>query len=180
MAARNHTNTKRLRNLMVRRPVEVSGFDDSVELFEGLDRRQLEEIGGHFTVTVVDTGTKLGRQGVLCQSFVVVMDGQVGVSADGLPIGVLSSGSFFGELPLLGEMGDQRYRTDLTTLTESRIAVADPRQFSAIMRDFDVVADRLRAMAASRRTFMEKVAEEHASGVEALDEAYPTHVPHHA
>ena len=102
--------------------------------------------------------------------------GQIGVAADGLPIGVLSTGSFFGELPLLSEMGDQRYRTDTTVLTDSRVAVADPREFSGLVRDHAVVAARLHAMADERRAFIEKVTDEHARGIEVTDEPYPVHV----
>lgn len=176
MAVRNHIRSRFPSNPLDRTKQRPHLFGDDIELFAGLDDDEIARIGERFTVVRARTGFKLGRQGTLCQGFVVLIDGQIGVAADGLPIGVLSSGSFFGELPLLSEMGDQRHRTGTTVLTESMIAVADPREFSGLVRDHPVVAERLHAMADHRRTFIEKVTEEHARGVEVIDEPYPVHV----
>lgn len=62
------------------------------------------------------------------------------------------------------------------TWQRPHVLVADPCGFSGLVRDHPVVADRLPAIADHRRTFIEKVTEEHARGVEIIDGPHPVHI----
>ncbi len=131
----------------------------SHELFAGLDAAELERIGQFLTVVDVPAGRSLGRQGALAREFVTVIDGQVGVTIDGVPNAVFDRGSHFGALPLLDNEVSPVHRASFSTMVPSRIAVAGPAEFRGMLRDFPTVAERIHAMTKIRRAYLNGLAD---------------------
>jgi len=126
----------------------------SHDLFVGLDRRTLTRLSESFVIMDVDAGDSLGRQGEAAPEFVVVLEGRIGVSLDGLPLAVLDAGSVFGALPLLDDGPTPYQRASFDVLGPSRIAVASRLQFIATLESFPLVARRIHAIADVRRAYL--------------------------
>ena len=83
---------------MAKGPTELL---QQVPIFEGLDRRELERIGGSMkqrTFRAGDTVTAEGQGGV---GFFVIEDGQAKVTIGGEERRMLGPGDYFGEVALL-------------------------------------------------------------------------------
>ena len=129
----------------------------SHELFAGLSTEQLAEMNRLLSVTEVQPGHALGRQGEPAHEFVTVLDGHVGVTIDGVPHAVLDGGTHFGAIPLLDRVNSM-HRATFTAMTQSRIAVAHQREFREILDRFPVVAHRIHLMTQVRREFLADLA----------------------
>jgi CRP-like cAMP-binding protein len=70
-------------------------------LFERCSRKELGLIASQATPVQFKEGTVLAREGELGREFFVVMSGKAEAVRNGVPIGVLGPGSFFGEMALL-------------------------------------------------------------------------------
>lgn len=152
----------------------------SHELFAGLSTEQLAEMNRLLSVTDVQPGHALGRQGEPAHKFVTVLDGHVGVTIDGVPHAVLDNGTHFGAVPLLDRVNSM-HRATFTTMTPSRIAVAHPQEFREILDRFPVVAHRIYSMTQARREFLADLART-PHQADAFDEStsdlndYPAHL----
>lgn len=158
----------------------VGHLNESHDLFVGHDQEQLARIGRFFTVIDVPSGTMLGRQGRIAREFVAILEGQVGVTIDGVPHAVLDDGSHFGALPLLDEAPGAPHSASFTVMAPSRIAVANAAEFHSLLAKFRLVAERVQAMTDVRRAYLAGLA--HISAAErpipdgpTVDE-YPVHV----
>lgn len=69
-----------------------------VELFAGLDDKNLKVIAESGREVLFDTGTQILRQGELGLSFLLILDGGVEVNRDGRKLASLGRGQFFGEM----------------------------------------------------------------------------------
>jgi CRP-like cAMP-binding protein len=151
----------------------------SHELFDGLISEQLAEMGRHLSIIDVQPGHTLGQQGAPARNFVTVLDGNVGVTIDGVPHAVLDAGTHFGAVPLLDNPSSQS-RATFTTMTPSRVAVANPRELREILDLFPVVAQRIYLMTQVRREFLVDLAR--ADRVDTFDQLtsdlhdYPEHL----
>jgi CRP-like cAMP-binding protein len=70
-------------------------------LFEGLSRKELEELARFADDLEVPTGKVLTRQGDTGHEFFVLMDGEVEVVRDGEVLGTRGAGDFIGEIPTI-------------------------------------------------------------------------------
>jgi hypothetical protein len=122
-------------------------------LFRGLAREQLASLSELLEVRYCATGELLGRQNERAQHFVIILDARIGVTIDGVPATVLDHGSHFGALPLLDGEG-ALHRASFDCLAPGLIAVADPRQFRAILDGFPTVAIGVYAMTRRRREYL--------------------------
>jgi CRP-like cAMP-binding protein len=152
----------------------------SLALFNGLSSKQLAEMGRHLSVIDVQPGHTLGRQGAPAGDFVTVLEGHVGVTIDGVPHAVLDAGTHFGAVPLL-DRPSSTSRATFTTMTPSRIAIANPREFREILDLFPVVAQRIYLMTQIRREFLADLAREnraeHFNQLTSDLKDYPAHLP---
>lgn len=147
----------------------------SHELFTGLDDRSLARLAESFMVLEVGPGDSLGRQGHVAPEFVVVLDGRIGVSLDGLPLVVLDAGSHFGAIPLLDDGSTPYGRASFDVLEPGLVAVAGRLEFAQILDSFPLVAERIRAIADVRRAYLRGRAD--AAAVEATTvEEFPVHI----
>jgi CRP-like cAMP-binding protein len=143
----------------LRRPRSATSglLSGSHELFRSLDQQQLEALGQHLDVRAIYAGESLGVQGERAETFVIVLDGRIGVTIGGVPQSVLDDGSHFGSLPLL-EPRNNQHRASFAVLAPGHIAEARPQQFREILDGFPSVATRIYAMAAARRDYLTKLA----------------------
>lgn len=119
----------------------------TMDVLSGMPLRQLNEIGGLTTEVNFAPGHVLCRQGAVAQEVLMISDGDVAISRDGVPIGVLGAGSMFGEMGLVA--GAPRNAT-VTALTEVRALVLSRGEFSQLLHAFPLVSDNVRALAARR------------------------------
>ena len=73
----------------------------AVWLFERCSRKELAVIASHATPMQFEAGKVLAREGAVGREFFVVIAGKVEATRNGVSIGVLGPGSFFGEMALL-------------------------------------------------------------------------------
>jgi len=69
-----------------------------IQLFSGLDDRNLESLAESGREVFFETGTKILRQGELGLAFLLILDGGVEVIRDGKRLASLGRGQFFGEM----------------------------------------------------------------------------------
>ena len=114
-------------------------------LFEGLSRRELEEIARSSEDMDVEAGRVLCREGGLGQEFFVITEGEAEVRRGGRRRGVLGPGDFFGEIALI----ERSPRTaTVTASTPLRFFVLTRRSFwSTLERNPAVERKILRALA---------------------------------
>lgn len=140
-----------------RRPVD-GPLQASHELFVGLDSDELRRLGTFLTVIDVPTGRSLGRQGSTAREFVTIITGRVGVTIDGIPNAVLDDGSHFGAVALL-DNATNHHRASFSAMGPTRLAVATPGDFQALLGEFPTVAERIHAMTKIRRAYLAGLAE---------------------
>ena len=117
-------------------------------LFEGLSRKELQEIARGSEDMDVEPGRVLCREGGLGQEFFVITEGEAEVRRKGRRRGVLGPGDFFGEIALI----DRSPRTaTVTATTPLRFFVLTRRTFLSLLDDNPAVERKiLRTLA--RRT----------------------------
>ncbi len=153
----------------------------SHELFTGLSAEKLAELDRHVSIIRVPPGQSLGQQGEPARNFVTVLEGHVGVTIDGVPHAVFDDGTHFGAVPLLDRVNSMN-RATFTTMTPSRIVIANPREFREILDRFPVVAQRIYSMTQARRDFLADLART-PNRAESVDQLtgelndYPAHLP---
>lgn len=145
------------------------------ELFAGLGRRELAQLTRLFTLVDVDPGQSLGHQGEPRSEFVVVLEGRIGISIDGLPYAVFDAGSHFGALPMIDDGPDVYRRASWSVLEHSRIAIADRPAFVEILEQHPVVRQRIMAIADVRRAYFAGRADGKVMTVENATERFPVH-----
>jgi CRP/FNR family cyclic AMP-dependent transcriptional regulator len=131
----------------MRRTTEVEERLARVPLFAGLSRRQLRLVGSLVTHLDQPTGRVLTREGKRGHEFMVVLDGEVEIYREGDLVGTAGPGSYVGEIALL----HNRPRTATAIAkTPATIAVANPREFRALLQVTPGLASQIRATAAQR------------------------------
>ena len=176
---RAHSDALRQR-VLPRRVATVGPFTASHDLFRGLDQSQLASLATHLEVRECAIGESLGRQNERATRFVIVLDAQIGVTIDGVPITVLDDGSHFGAVPLL-DRGAALHRASFDALGPGLVAVAGPSEFRMILDEYPTIANTVYAMTRGRREFLEAFAACEASqnlgaSTRAMLE-YPVHLP---
>lgn len=113
----------------------------SVPLFEGLSRRDLQQLGRWADEVDIPEGKRLAHQGEFAYEFFVIEDGTADVSKEGRVIATLGPGDFFGEIGLM-----QTVRRTATVVATSamRLIVMHRREFSAMEGEMPNVAKEIR------------------------------------
>jgi MFS family permease len=96
----------------------------SVPLFEPLPPTSLEKLARAASAETVPAGTAVVTEGERGDTFYVVVDGSLEVSADETPLRVLNPGDFFGEIALLRDVprtATVTARTDTALLAIRRV-----------------------------------------------------------
>lgn len=90
-------------------------------IFAELSRTEIEEIGGRMREVEIAKGESLIKQGDLSYKLFVILDGQVEVRRDGLPVAVLGRGDFVGEHGILAR---ERRNAEVVATSTVRAAAA--------------------------------------------------------
>ena len=102
----------------------------AVPLFEGLSTKHLKAVAGLAEVARFMAGVGIVKQGVIGDSFYVVLTGQAKVVANGRTLNRLLPGSYFGEISLL----DGGPRTaSVVSETEMTLVMITQRDFLAML-----------------------------------------------
>jgi CRP-like cAMP-binding protein len=119
-------------------------------LFQGLNRRQIEQLGKRFVERTYAPGDKIVTQGKGGEGFFIIIEGQVEVireQADGTQVVLnpLKAGDFFGEMALL----TKRLRTASVVATAPTCClVLTQWDFLGLLReDADMAVDVLEELA---------------------------------
>jgi CRP-like cAMP-binding protein len=114
-------------------------------LFEGLSRRELQELARQTDDLEVPAGTVLCREGTIGREFCVIVEGEAEVTRDGARLATCGSGDFFGEIALLENV---RRIATVTATTRLRFFVLSSQSFGAMLDASATVERRvLRALA---------------------------------
>ena len=121
---------------------------DGIPLFEGLEPDALQRIADWLEPIEVPAGWFLLNQGSYPDGFFVVLEGEVTVERDGVPIAKIGPGDFFGEIALLE---DDRRTATVTTATRVKAAVMDAPDFFEMCAEIPAISSRI-TDAAMRRS----------------------------
>lgn len=124
-------------------PVRLS----KIPLFEGLSRRQLEQIGRWADEVDLPEGRRLLDQGRFAYEFFVIEEGEAEVRQDRRPIATLGPGDVVGEIALIEHA---RRTATVETLSPVRALVMSARDFGMMMDTVPKVAERIRDIERSR------------------------------
>src|SRR5262245_19252366 len=113
---------------------------DGVPLFEGLSRKDREELARWADVVDLPAGYHLADQGAFAHEFFALLDGTVEVTRNGEHLVDLGPGDFFGEIALVEQ--DRRTATVLATTPVTAI-VMHARDFDAMRTEFPTIASRI-------------------------------------
>ena len=137
--------------------MRLFGSDAKVEalrrapLFEGLSKKELEQLATLADDLEVPSGKVLTRQGETGREFFVLMDGQVEVERDGESLGTLGAGNFIGEISILEDM--PRTAT-VTASTPVRLFVLTAQNFRSVVEQQPEVENKVLRTLARRLAAM--------------------------
>jgi len=118
-----------------------------VWLFERCSNKELALLATNTTPLHVKAGSVLAREGDIGREFFVVVSGKAIVSRNGIEIGVLGAGSFFGEMALL----DREPRSATVTASEpSEVLVLTAQAFTNVVDTMPSVDRKMLTVLASR------------------------------
>ena len=118
-----------------------------VWLFERCSRRELAMIASAATTLDVSEGRVLAREGDVGREFFVLVAGRCKVTRNGVNVGILEAGSFFGEMALL----DRQPRAATVTACEpSQVLVLTTQAFTGVVDSVPSVDRKMIAVLAAR------------------------------
>lgn len=119
----------------------------AMDVLSGTRLRDLEMVCGLTTEVTLAAGTVLCRQGAAAQEVFLVADGEVAVSLDDVPLGVIARGGMVGEMGLLNAAPR---RATATALTEVTVLVLSGGEFAQLLGKLPNVAANVRTLSAQR------------------------------
>ena len=102
-----------------------------VPLFDGLSKRELDEVAAIADELAIDAGSELTHEGAAGHEFLVLVEGTADVRRKGRKVNTLGSGDFLGEIALI--TGVPRTAT-VTTTAPARMLVITARDFKSLLR----------------------------------------------
>jgi CRP-like cAMP-binding protein len=113
----------------------------TVPLFDGLSKKELQQLGGWSDEVEIPAGKHLAEQGEFAYEFFVIESGTADVSQSGQYVTTLGPGDFFGEIGLV--RSSRRTASVVATSSMSLIVMAR-REFKAMEADLPHVAEKIR------------------------------------
>jgi CRP-like cAMP-binding protein len=118
-----------------------------VWLFERCTKKELDAIARVATPLDLPEGRALTTQGQKGREFFVIVSGKASATREGVHIGTLGPGSFFGEMSLLEDL--PRVAT-VTTTEPTSVLVIGGRDFSRLVEDMPSVDHKMLVVLARR------------------------------
>jgi CRP-like cAMP-binding protein len=103
-----------------------------VPLFDGLNKRELGQLGGIADELDLPAGRTLIKEGSRGREFFALVEGAVKVAQQGRRIATMHDGDFFGEIALVTEVPRT---TTVTAETPVRLLVLTKRDFQRLLRE---------------------------------------------
>lgn len=119
----------------------------SVSLFEGLSKKELERLSRQMDEIDVPEGKELASEGRFAYEFFVIQDGTATVTQGGQRIRDLGPGDFFGEIALIEA---ERRTATVSATSPMRLIVMTGWDFRAMEKELPNVAQQVRAKIAER------------------------------
>jgi CRP-like cAMP-binding protein len=132
-------------NFLVPASVEIL---KKVPLFEGLDKRDLQEIAGSMRERRFAEGDLLTEEGAGAAGFFIVAEGKADITVGGEPRGSIGPGDYFGEVALL--TGSDRTAT-LVAVTDMVCYGMTPWDFRPLVEGNTTIAWKLLKTMADRQ-----------------------------
>ena len=114
----------------------IAGLD----LFAGLDRKQLSTVVSLSTLITLPAGSVLCRRGERGREAFVLVEGSAAVSVDDQAVAVLQPGAVFGEMSLLD--GKPRVAS-VTATTSVSVLVLSPVELASLLESVPPVRARI-------------------------------------
>ena len=118
-----------------------------VPLFADLDKKDLEKIAQVMNERRFAAGDTVTKEGAIGAGFFIVEDGTADVTVDGLPVGSIGPGDYFGEVALL--TGSDRTATIVAT-TDMLCYGMTPWDFRPLVESNSTIGLKLRTAMAER------------------------------
>lgn len=132
---------------MFRKPDPRAQILSSVGIFAGATVRELEKVCGLMTEVRLPAGRVLCTQGEDALEVFLVVEGEVAVSRDRMPLGIVSAGGVVGELGVL----DAKPRTaTAVAITDVVTLVMTTGEFAQLLEELPVAATNLLSLRAAR------------------------------
>ena len=120
-----------------------------VPLFADLDTKELEDIAQEMRERRFAAGDTVTKEGAVGAGFFIVEDGTADVTKDGLPVGSIGPGDYFGEVALL--TGSDRTATIVAT-TDLLCYGMTQWDFRALVESNSAIGVKLRTAMAQRES----------------------------
>jgi CRP/FNR family cyclic AMP-dependent transcriptional regulator len=119
----------------------------SVAIFSGLSKRELDHLAQWTDEVSVAEGHELAKEGAFAHEFFIIEEGTAEVVQHGDRIAELGPGEFFGEIGLLET---QRRTASVVATSPMRLIVMFQREFKQMDQEMPAIADRVRAAIRAR------------------------------
>jgi CRP-like cAMP-binding protein len=133
--------------VFLKRDARIDAIVD-LDLFAGLDRKQLATIASLSTQVTLPAGSVLCRRGERGREAFILVEGTVAVSIEDEAIAVLRPGSVFGEMSLLD--GTPRV-ANVTATSQVSVLVLTNRELASLLDAVPAVAARIYSTLGARK-----------------------------
>jgi CRP/FNR family cyclic AMP-dependent transcriptional regulator len=120
-----------------------------VPLFEGLSKKQMKQVAELAEIARFMAGASIVKQGVIGDSFYVVLTGQAKVVANGRTLHRLLPGDHFGEISLLD--GGERTASVVAETPMTLLEITQKQFFSMLTKDPEITVVLLEGIARAVR-----------------------------
>jgi CRP/FNR family cyclic AMP-dependent transcriptional regulator len=119
----------------------------TVWLFSRCTKKELHALASLATQLDVPAGKVLATQGQTGNEFFVIVSGKAEATRNGTPIGMLGSGTFFGEMSLLEHLPRV---ASVTTIEPTALLVLTAREFDTLVASMPSVDRKIMTVMADR------------------------------
>jgi CRP/FNR family transcriptional regulator, cyclic AMP receptor protein len=118
-----------------------------IDVLSGSTRHELQEICRLTTQLTLSADRILCRQGEEAREVFLLADGQVAVTRDDVPVGIVMAGGIVGEMGVV-DMGPRT--ATAMALTDVTVFVLSTGEFASLLAQHPTVAANVRALVAAR------------------------------
>lgn len=133
--------------MFLKRDARIDAIE-GLDLFAGLDRKQLATIASLSTQVTLPAGSVLCRRGERGREAFILVEGSVAVSVEDEAIAVLRPGSVFGEMSLID--GEPRV-ANVTATSQVSVLVLTSRELASVLDALPAVAARVYSTLGARK-----------------------------
>lgn len=118
-----------------------------VPLFADLDKHELDRVAQAATDLDIAPGDVVMREGTIANEMVIIVDGTLEVTRDGVHVATIGPGEFAGEMALLTR---SHRNSTVTTTTACSVLHIDGRAFATLLAEVPTIAVKMLPIVAGR------------------------------